>query len=355
MTPTIPTPRLTSGRATRLARVAALAALALAAACASTQSPAALTQAQSIYDRLTAAGADARSAGEMLRAREALNTATNAAHGHQNPDYVNGLAHIALRSAQTAEAVDARLAAQRVADSLTQARLQRMLTLSEAQRAALAQQKQLSEQENAALREQNARQAQQADSLRREAERANAALQQALTQLRSLVVEITNLRETSRGLVISLSDILFDVDKATLKPGAAQNLQRIAAILKQYPDKQISVEGHTDATGTHAHNQALSEDRATAVRQALVAGGVTDSLITSKGFAETQPVASNATATGRQQNRRVEIVVLGAGTVADAAKARADSLLNAHGADSTRTTPPDTTHAPPPDTTHHER
>ena len=337
-------------RLTRPGRAAAtLLALALGA-CASTQTPAELAQAQATYNRLAATGADTRVAGEMVRAREALASAQSAVGGNKNQEYANGLSHIALRAAQTAEAADQRLALRREADSLQQARLQRLLSLSEAQRQQLTQQQQLSQQEIASLREQNAAQARQADSLRREAEKANAALNEALTQLRSLVVEITNLRETSRGLVISLSDILFDLNKATLKPGAEQNLRRIAAILKQYPDKKISVEGHTDNSGSDAYNQKLSEDRATAVRTALVAGGVADSLIVARGFGETQPVASNATPAGRQQNRRVEIVVLGAGTVADAVKARADSAAAAARRDSTArpdsTVKPDSSHAP---------
>lgn len=297
---------------TRAIRLTTLAAAALlAAGCASTQRPESLSRAEGIYERLAATGADTRVAGEMLRAREAISTAQVAVQRRQNREYVGGLSHIALRSAQTAEAADARIAARRAADSLQQARLQRLLTLSESQRAQLAQQQQLSEQEIAALRERNINVTQQADSLRREAERANAALQQALQQLRSLVVEITNLRETSRGLVISLSDILFDVNKATLKPGAEANLGRIAAILKQYPDKRISVEGHTDSQGSDEYNMRLSQDRANSVRASLVAGGVPDALITAQGFGEGQPVATNETAAGRQQNRRVEIVLGG--------------------------------------------
>ena len=322
---------------TRALRLTTLAAAALLSACASVQKPDSLSRAEGIYERLASSGADTRVAGEMLRAREAISSAQVAVQRKQNSEYVGGLSHIALRSAQTAEAAEARIAARRAADSLQQARLQRLLTLSESQRSQLAQQQQLSEQEIAALRERNLLVSQQADSLRREAERANAALQQALQQLRSLVVEITNLRETSRGLVISLSDILFDVNKATLKPGAEANLGRIAAILKQYPDKRISVEGHTDAQGSDEYNMRLSQDRAASVRASLVAGGVPDALITAQGFGEGQPVATNDTPAGRQQNRRVEVVVLGAGTVADAAAA-ADTTV--------RTTPPDSTARP---------
>jgi outer membrane protein OmpA-like peptidoglycan-associated protein len=225
--------------------------------------------------------------------------------------------------------------AMRASDSLKTARLNRLLSLTEAQRNTLAQQQQLSQSEIAALHLQNAAAEQRADSLRRVAEEANAKLNDALTQLRSLVAEITNIKETSRGLVISLSDILFDVNQATLKAGAANNVQKIAAILNQYPNYQISVEGHTDSQGSDTYNQSLSERRAAAVRMQLVAGGVAEGRITSKGFGESQPVASNDTPAGRQQNRRVEVIVLGAGKVADAIQNGAP-------------TSGDTTKAPPP-------
>ena len=328
-----------------------LAAVALAAACATTKPPASLGQAVATYERLAAAGAERRVEGDMIRTREAIAAAQNAVAQRQNQEYVNGLAHIALRSAQTAEAEEARLAAVAAADSLTKARMAALLNLSEAQRQQMAQQQQLSEAEIAALRERNMMVSNEADSLRRANEAANAALNAAFTQLRTLVTEITNLRETSRGIVISLSDILFDVNKATLKPGAQANIGRIAAVLKQYPDKQIAVEGHTDATGADAYNQRLSEERAAAVRATLVEGGVDPASITSKGLGETQPVATNDTPAGRQQNRRVEVVVLGAGTLADAAAnpggstlIRSDTTMMMR--DSTRP-PADTTRRPP--------
>ena len=319
------------------------------AACSSAGPPAELVQARTLYGTLQTQRAEQRASGDMLRAQEAINRADVAAARNENREYVAGLAHIALRATQTAEAASARATAQAQADSLRTARLNRLLTLSESQRQQLLQQNQLSQQEISALRERNMLVTQQAlaerqraDSLRREAEAANARLNQALTQLQTLVTEITNLRQTSRGLVISLSDILFDVNRATLKAGAEQNVRRIAAVLQQYPDHQISVEGHTDSEGSDAYNQRLSEERASSVRAALVAGGVDPAKITSRGFGESQPVASNSTAAGRQQNRRVEVVVLGAGTVADAlttggdtTRARTDTLRR----DTTRNTP----------------
>lgn len=311
----------------RIHRLALVIAAVAVTACATTQKPASLSQAEEIYNTLGARGAERVVEGDVIRMREAINNAQIAVSRKQNADYVNGVSHIALREAQTAQAAFDRAMARAAADSLRQARLARLLTLSESQRQALAQAQQLSAAEIAALRERNLMVSQQADSLSRQADslraanaEANRRLNEALGQLRTLVVEITNLRETSRGIVISLSDILFDVDKATLKPGAAQNIARISTVLRQYPDKQIAVEGHTDSDGSDAYNQSLSERRAAAVREALVAGGVSPASITSRGFGESQPVTSNATAAGKQQNRRVEVVVLGAGSLAEAAR-----------------------------------
>jgi len=302
---------------TRRTGRAALLALALTAgaACATTRRPAQLSQAEAIYQALQGR-TDASVESDVIRARDAISAAQQALDSRQHRDYVEGLAHIALRAAQTAEAEQARVTAQGAADTLQTSRLNRLLALSQQQRDALMAQQALSAAEIAALRERTAVVSQEADSLRRAAEQANERLNAALTQLRTLVTEITNLRETTRGLVISLSDILFDVDKATLRAGAEQNVRRIAAILNQYPEHQIAVEGHTDATGGDAYNQKLSEERAASVRLSLVAGGVDPSRITSRGYGKTQPVSTNDTPEGRQQNRRVEVIVLGAGRLA---------------------------------------
>lgn len=299
-------------------RLLLLAATLALPACATTRPSAELAQARTLHQTLVSSGADRRVEADMLRTNTAIAEAEAAFTTRKHQDDVDALGHIALRLAQTAEANNARLLADRAADSLRTARLQRLLTLSEAQRADLETKRQLSEQEMQALRERNLLVEQRADSLRRAAEEANRRLNEAVTQLRSLVAEITNLQQTQRGLVISLSDILFDVGKSTLKPGSQASIQRIAVVLTQYPQHQILVEGHTDATGGDAFNLQLSRDRATSVRTALVAGGVEASRITAEGFGESRPVASNDNAAGRQQNRRVEIVIVGAGTVADA-------------------------------------
>ena len=308
-------------RQSRIGFAAIMVAMAAAAGCASVQKPASLTQAEALYQVLNEQGADRRVEGAIIRSREALVAAQNAYSAKETQEFVDGLSHVALRMAQVADAENARVLATSATDSLKRETLARQLARSEALRLRGEQQRQQQQQMSQAqidsLNRQNALIQQQSDSLRRAAEAANEQLNNALSQLRNLVTEITNLRETSRGIVISLSDILFDVNRATLKPGAESNVRRIAAILQQYPDRQIAVEGHTDATGSDAYNQTLSEERAASVRASLVAGGVPAAQITSTGFGKTQPVATNDTPAGRQQNRRVEIIVLGAGKLAD--------------------------------------
>jgi outer membrane protein OmpA-like peptidoglycan-associated protein len=138
------------------------------------------------------------------------------------------------------------------------------------------------------------------------------ALNTALSALQTTSTGVRTVRQTDRGLVISLSGVLFDVGTSTLTPGAARSVRRIAEVLQQYPNYHLTVEGHTDSRGRPERNQALSERRAEAVKEALIAGGLEADHIATQGYGATQPVTSNATTAGRQQNRRVEIVVVGA-------------------------------------------
>lgn len=138
-----------------------------------------------------------------------------------------------------------------------------------------------------------------------------AALRAELERLRA--------RETDRGLVVSVDDVLFAVDRAELQPGARADLARLAAFLRENPERPVRVEGHTDSTGTAAYNVSLSEARAEAVASALIAQGVPPARIETHGFGQSMPVASNATAAGRQQNRRVEIVIANPPAVGSAA------------------------------------
>jgi outer membrane protein OmpA-like peptidoglycan-associated protein len=118
-------------------------------------------------------------------------------------------------------------------------------------------------------------------------------------------------RDTARGLIVNLSDVLFDSGKATLRPGAREKLAKVSGIILAYPDLRLAIEGNTDSVGSDAVNQTLSEQRAAAVRDYLEKESIPATSMTSKGFGKTQPVATNDTAEGRQQNRRVELVVSG--------------------------------------------
>jgi outer membrane protein OmpA-like peptidoglycan-associated protein len=151
-------------------------------------------------------------------------------------------------------------------------------------------------------------QAQQARSVAEQSEREKAQLRD---QLRAQLDTILETRETARGLIVNVSDVLFDFDSANLKPGAREKVARIAGILQSHPDLKIQVEGHTDSVGSDDYNLRLSDRRAESVRSSLVQQGIARDMVGTTGFGESKPVATNGTAAGRQQNRRVEIVVSG--------------------------------------------
>ena len=118
-------------------------------------------------------------------------------------------------------------------------------------------------------------------------------------------------RDTARGLIVSLPDVQFDTGKSTLRPEAREKLAKISGIVLAYPDLRLAIEGNTDSVGSDAMNQQLSEQRADSVRDYLAEENIPAASMTSQGFGKTQPVASNDTAQGRQENRRVELVVSG--------------------------------------------
>jgi outer membrane protein OmpA-like peptidoglycan-associated protein len=149
---------------------------------------------------------------------------------------------------------------------------------------------------------------QDANQLREKAEAERTALRSQLLQQFNLILET---RDTARGLIVNMSDVLFDTAKYSLRPVAREKLAKLTGIILGHPGLRLAVEGHTDSVGGESYNQLLSEQRGTAVRDYLTQGGMSGNSVTSKGFGKTQPVASNETAAGRQQNRRVEIVVSG--------------------------------------------
>jgi len=141
-----------------------------------------------------------------------------------------------------------------------------------------------------------------------QAEREKAELRARLIQQLNLILET---RDSARGLIVNMSDVLFDTGKYTLKPAAREKLAKIAGIVLAHPGLLLQVEGHTDSVGSDDYNQQLSENRAKSVRDYLIQQRVPEGTITAKGFGESQPVASNDNAAGRQQNRRVEMIVSG--------------------------------------------
>jgi len=157
-----------------------------------------------------------------------------------------------------------------------------------------------------------------ADQSRLAAQQANLNAQQAETdkaamraKLSEQLNSILQTRDTARGLIVSMSDVLFDTGKYSLKPGAREKLAKVAGILLAYPGLNIEVGGYTDNVGGDAMNQTLSENRADSVRDYLVQEGVASNSVSAKGFGNTLPVSSNDNSAGRQQNRRVELLVSG--------------------------------------------
>lgn len=141
------------------------------------------------------------------------------------------------------------------------------------------------------------------DARNREAELARQETQRMQKELADLQA-----KQTERGMVLTLGDVLFDTGKATLKPAAHATIDRLAHVLTSTQGSRVTIEGHTDSVGSDSTNQSLSEQRAFAVQSALMQRGVSGSQISSVGKGETTPVASNDTASGRQANRRVELI-----------------------------------------------
>jgi outer membrane protein OmpA-like peptidoglycan-associated protein len=150
--------------------------------------------------------------------------------------------------------------------------------------------------------------AQQSQLTAQQAEADKVAMRTRLSEQLNKILET---RDSARGLIISMSDVLFDTGKYSLKPGAREKLAKVAGILLAYPGLNIEVGGYTDNVGGDAMNQTLSENRASAVRDYLVQQGVATGSVSSKGYGNTLPVASNEHSAGRQQNRRVELLVSG--------------------------------------------
>jgi outer membrane protein OmpA-like peptidoglycan-associated protein len=306
-------------------------------------------------NRIASANAETRSAealtADALRAREraegrtldAQDSARNAAAGQAQAERDNAAAQQQKLDAQAdsdrnrAAASDANLATadaqQHQRDAENESAKSRLRAYDANQATSDAQQHQKDAENDSARSRLAASDANQAtsDAQRHqrdaEAESANSRLaaansdqqlQQAVRdreELRArLLVQfnaILETRDTARGLVVNMSDVLFDSAKFTLRPAAREKLAKISGIVLAYPTLSLAIEGNTDSVGGDSYNQTLSENRAGSVRDYLATEGIPGASMTSRGFGKTQPVASNDTAGGRQQNRRVELVVSG--------------------------------------------
>jgi outer membrane protein OmpA-like peptidoglycan-associated protein len=264
--------------------LATLAAVLLLAACASApQRSDQIEQARAAIQRLAQDPLAQQAAAQDLQSAQGrLQEAESALQQRRPPSVVDHLAYLAQRHA---EAGEARVEQARAQSAVAQAQDERTRIL-------------LAQRSREAANAQN--QAQAAES---QAEAAKSQLAQAQQQLADLKA-----KQTDRGTVVTLGDVLFDTGQATLKPGADLSLDRLAAYLKTHPQTRILIEGHTDSVGSDAYNDALSLRRADAVANALISRGVSPDAVHAAGRGKAYPVATNETAAGRQQNRRVEII-----------------------------------------------
>ncbi len=228
-----------------------------------------LDQAHVAYDRASNDQKVARHAADELdKARKALDMADNAWNRDEEKVSANHYADLASRRVEIAELVAMK--------SETNIKIENM---------------------------KGERQRVQLDLRAQEVERARLETQALQLQMANMQA-----KNTERGMVLTLGDVLFDTGQASLKSGSARNLQKVASFMVKNKDRDAIIEGHTDNMGDDDYNMNLSRERAFAVRSQLVQLGVSPRRITTRGFGETKPVSDNGTNSGRQQNRRVEII-----------------------------------------------
>ncbi|MCU6500062.1 OmpA family protein [Rugamonas sp. A1-17] len=279
--------------------VPAALALAVMAACSTTPTTTSLLD-QTRADFMAAQSTPSVAANaplEFKAASDALDRANAAAAKKDSLDEIDKLAYIAKQKIATAQEVAKQKQAE--AEVANAGRQRDEIRLE--QRTAEA--NQAKSQANQAKADADAARAQAdaaANSARSEAAR-NAALQQELADLQA--------KQTDRGIVITLNDVLFNVDRAELSAEGMRTVQKMADVLLQEPQSAVLIEGFTDSTGSADHNLQLSQRRAESVRNALIGLGVKSDKIATRGYGEAFPVASNADAGSRQLNRRVEIVL----------------------------------------------
>lgn len=241
---------------------------------------------------------------EFRQASEALDRANQAAAKRESLDTIDRLAYVAKQRIATAQEVaKAKSAEADIANAGRERdRVQLEARTAEAERA---------KREAAAANAQAAaaqQQAQDAQAQAAAAQQQNAQLAERAARLEAILVEL-HAQKTERGMVVTIGDVLFATDRAELNANGMATVRKLAEVMMQNPDRTVLVEGFTDSTGSHAHNQDLSERRAQSVAQALTSLGVERQRVATRGYGEAYPVAANDSASNRQLNRRVEIVL----------------------------------------------
>ena len=292
----------------------------LAGGCSATP-PAALLEAQTSYRQAEQSPNMTGNAAVALHdAQKTLADAEQVWEKDEDRDEVEHLAYVTKQQVEIARAVAERNLVERDIERLSAERQKIVLEAREreiartrreaevrAQEAELARQQATAAQSQAKKAQEEAlARAQDADQARKTAAQIEAERKELEQQMQALQA---NVKQTERGLVLTLGDVLFEFDQADLKPGAVRNLQPLVSFLKENSSRGVTIEGHTDSVGPDAYNLALSQRRADAVRRLLVANGIAADRVTARGLGEAYPVASNETKQGQLMNRRVEVVI----------------------------------------------
>ena len=314
--------------------VTGLVPLAVLAGCASSDleqaAKAQLTKAQTAYRQAQSdPNVQAHSQLQLADAQKAIQAAEQA----QRPEDMQSLAYVAERKAQIASVVgatrkteqDTQMLGKETQEILLQKRDRELkaarVEAEEARTAAEARARDAEakarEAEQARMQAEQARI--QAEQARMQAESARAQADAEQAKNVALLKELADLKgqQTNRGLVLTVGDVLFATGKAEVAAGGLRSIDKLAEFLKKNPTRNLLIEGHTDNTGPEDFNLKLSQQRADAVKDVLVSRGVGADRITTKGYGPKYPVVANDTAAGRQQNRRVEVVVLNEGATAE--------------------------------------
>lgn len=303
------------------ALVLGVAATLAACASAPTTNPM-LDDARAVYQRAAADAQVVRSAPvDLQKARAALQQAEAALTAGDEPGTVDHYAYLAMR--RTDAAIEAgKITAADSAVAAAGAQRERIVAEIRAREAeSQRRQAQVSLAEAEAARSQAEAARGQAEAERKqagqqlaEAQAARAASLAVDERAKKLAAQLEEMKakQTERGIVLTLGDVLFDSGRADMKSGALRTLEQLAAFLKENPERDVVIEGHTDSVGSVEFNQALSERRALTVKNELLERGIAANRITARGFGPARPLVGNDTPAGRQQNRRVEILLPGA-------------------------------------------